>query len=192
MKYVSIDQELEIPDDVSLKITPDRQVIAKGKKGEITKDLAHAKFIQISHEGNKVLFHVDFPRKKQVALVGTLKNIILNMILGVQNAYTYKMKIVYSHFPITVETPKRGSTKILIKNFIGERAPRVTHTIGDVKVTANKEEVIVSGVDKESVGQTCGNIQLKCRIKEKDKRIFQDGIYVFEKLLGEKQFWVIK
>jgi len=192
MKYVSIDEELEVPKDVSLEITPDMKVIVKGKKGEITKDFAHAKFIDISHDGSKVSFHVDFPRKKQVALVGPLKNLILNMIQGVQNGYTYKMKIVYSHFPITVEVPKRGSTEVLIKNFIGERAPRITHTIGDVKVTANKEEVIVSGVDKESVGQTCGNIQLKCRIKEKDKRIFQDGIYVFEKLLGEEQFWVIK
>jgi large subunit ribosomal protein L6 len=192
MKYVAIDEELEVPKDVSLEITPDMHVIVKGKKGEITKDLAHAKFIEISHVGKKVLFHVDFPRKNQVALVGTLKNIILNMILGVQKGYTYKMKIVYSHFPITVETPKRGSSQVLIKNFIGERAPRITHTIGDVKVTANKEEVIVSGVDKESVGQTCGNIQLKCRIKDKDKRIFQDGIYVFEKILGDETFWIIK
>ena len=194
MKYVAIDEEVEIPDDVSVSIDENKVITVKGKKGEVSKDFGHARFTEITlnDDKSKVLFHADFPRQKQIALVYTLKNILMNMILGVQKEYTYKMKIVYSHFPITVEPPKGGSDKVLIKNFIGERAPRVTHTVGDVKVTANKEEVIVSGVDKAAVGQTCGNIQLKCRIKEKDKRIFQDGIYVYEKLLGDEQFWIIR
>lgn len=193
MKQVSIDEEVLIPADVF--ITLDGKIFTiKGEKGTVTKDFSHARFIEMSYDeqNSKVLFHADFPRQKQIALVNTLKNILITMIKGVQKEYTYKMKIVYSHFPITVEPPKKGSNEILIKNFIGERAPRITHTVGDVKVSANKEEVIVSGVDKESVGQTCGNIQLKCRIRDKDKRIFQDGVYVYEKLLGEEQFWVIR
>lgn len=194
MKYVAIDEDIEIPDDVSINLDANKMMKVKGKLGEISKDFGHARFIDISFndDKSKILLHADFPRTKQIALVKTLKNLIINMINGVQKGYTYKMKIVYSHFPITVEPPKKGSNEVLIKNFIGERAPRKTHTIGDVKVTANKEEVIVSGIDKESVGQTCGNIQLKCKIKEKDKRIFQDGIYVYEKLLGDEQFWVIR
>ncbi len=194
MKYVTIDEEVEIPNDISISVDSKKIVTVKGKKGEISKDFGHARFIDVhlNDDKSKLLFHADFPRQKQIALVNTLKNIVINMIKGVQSEYIYKMKIVYSHFPITVEPPKKGQTKILIKNFIGERAPRVTHSVGDVKITANKEEVIVSGVDKESVGQTCGNIQLKCRIKEKDKRIFQDGIYVYEKLVGDEQFWIIR
>ena len=112
MKYVAIDEELELPSDVTVDLTAGKLVSVKGKKGKITKDFSHAKFIQMTKEGNKVLFHADFPRKKQIALIGTLKNILNNMILGVQNEYIYKMKIVYSHFPITVVTPKKGSTEI--------------------------------------------------------------------------------
>ena len=192
MKYVSVDDELEIPEDISIDISPLKLITIKGKKGSISKDFGHAKSIDVFKEGNKICFHADFPRKKQMALIGTLKNVLNNLILGIQNEYTYKMKIVYSHFPITLVPPKGNSKEILIKNFIGERAPRVTYAIGDVKIKANKEEVIVSGLDREAVGQTCANIQLKCRIKEKDKRVFQDGIYVYEKLLGDKQLWVIK
>jgi large subunit ribosomal protein L6 len=192
MKYVAIDDELEIPEDVEIEVSPQKEVTVKGEKGEATKDFSHARFVKIFKEDNKVYFHADFPRKKQIALVGTIKNVINNLIRGVQEEYTYKMKIVYSHFPITVVPPKGSSKDILIKNFIGERAPRVTQAIGNVKITSNKEEVFVSGVDRDAVGQTCANIQLKCRIKEKDKRVFQDGIYVYEKLLGDKTLWVIK
>lgn len=192
VKLVQTDTEVEIPSDVTLTLSEDKIVTVKGKKGTIVKDFGHAKAIQITHMGNMLYFHADFPRKRQIALVGTLQNHVLNMFRGVQEGYVYKMKIVYSHFPITVEPPKKGKTAILIKNFIGERAPRTTHSVGDVKIKANKEEVIVSGVDKEAVGQTCANIQKLCKIKDKDKRVFKDGVYVFEKTLGDKQLWAIK
>ncbi len=192
VKYVRIDEELEIPKGIVCKINEKKVISVKGKLGELTKDFGHAKKIDIQVEGNKVLLHADFPRKNTVALTFTLKNILNNMFLGVEKGYEYRMKIVYSHFPITLEPPKKGNDEILIKNFLGERAPRITHSIGDVKIKANKEEVIVSGTDKELVGQTCANIQKRCRIKNKDKRVFQDGIYVYEKLLGNDQLWVIK
>ena len=192
VKYIRIDGELEIPKGIECTIGENKVITVKGEKGEMKKDFGHAKKIDIQIEGNKILLHADFPRTNIVALTYTLKNILNNMFLGVEKGYEYRMKIVYSHFPITLEPPKKGSDVILIKNFLGERAPRITHSIGDVKITANKEEVIVSGLDKELVGQTCANIQKRCRIKKKDKRVFQDGIYVYEKLLGEEQLWVIK
>ena len=193
MKRVAVDEELEIPKDVTLSLNEAKEITVKGKQGTITKNFGHAKAVQISVLDNKIYFHADFPRNREIAIVSTFKNLVNNMILGVQQGYEYRMKIVYSHFPITLEPPKKGKTEILIKNFLGERAPRITHSIGDVKIKANKEEVIVTGPDKESVAQTCASIQKRCRIKEKDKRIFQDGIYVFEKILGkDHQLWVIK
>lgn len=192
VKYVKIDEELEIPKGITCEITEKKIISIKGKFGKIKKDFGHARKIQIEIKGNKILLHADFPRKNTVALTYTLKNIINNMFLGAQEGYEYRMKIVYSHFPITLEPPKKDSNKILIKNFLGERAPRITYSIGDVKIKANKEEIIVIGADKELVGQTCANIQKRCRIKNKDKRVFQDGIYVYQKLLGNKQLWVIK
>jgi large subunit ribosomal protein L6 len=115
----------------------------------------------------------------------------MNSFDGVTKGYTYKMKIAYSHFPITVDT---DGEKILIKNFIGERSPRITYKAGShpVDIKSTKEDVVISGIDKEEVGQTAANIQRICRIRHKDKRIFQDGIYVYEKLLGDQVFWKIK
>ena len=41
----------------------------------------------------------------------------------------------------------------------------------------NKTDVIVSGIDKEAVGQTAANIERSTTVKNRDRRVFQDGIY---------------
>ncbi|MHA1776275.1 MAG: 50S ribosomal protein L6 [Promethearchaeia archaeon] len=191
MKYVAVDEEVKIPEDVSVKVE-DKVITLEGKKGKVIKDLSHMKKIDIKLLNKTIYLHIDFPRQSEIAKIYTVKNIIGNMIKGVQEGYEYRMKIVYSHFPITVDPPKGKSDEILIKNFIGERAPRVTKKIGDVTIKSNKEEVIVSGPNKEHVGQTCANIQKLCKIREKDKRIFQDGVYVYKKLLGDEVLWEIR
>jgi len=47
------------------------------------------------------------------------------------------MKIVFAHFPITV---KVDGKKILVENFQGERAPRVTKSVGNTKVIPKGEQ----------------------------------------------------
>jgi len=181
---------IEIPEDISLNIK-DMMVTIEGKKGKITKDFSHVKKVEILYQDNKVTLTSYFPRKSTEAKLGTLRSIIQNAIDGVTKGYTYKMKIAYAHFPITVDIDKN---RILIKNFIGERSPRITFKAGThpIEIKASKEDVVISGIDKEEVGQTAANIQKTCRIRKKDKRIFQDGIYVFEKYLGEELLWKIK
>jgi large subunit ribosomal protein L6 len=190
VKFIKIEEELEVPKGIDLKL--DGKIVSvKGKLGTVTKDFTHARLIDFTLNGKKLVIRSDFPRKKTIALVITIKNMINNMFLGVTEGYVYKMKIVYSHFPITVET-KKGSNVILIKNFIGERSARTVKSTGKVEVTADKEEVIVKGSDKDDVGQTCANIQLRCKIRDKDHRVFQDGIFIYEKMCGNKVLWSIK
>jgi large subunit ribosomal protein L6 len=43
------------------------------------------------------------------------------------------------------------------------------------------QEVIVEGIDKEECGQTAANLEQATKIKDKDPRVFQDGIYIVEK-----------
>ena len=91
------------------------------------------------------------------------------------------MKIVFSHFPITVKVEEK---KILIENFQGERAPRFTHIVGNTKVIPKGEDVILTGEVWTDITQTAANIELKSKVKNKDHRVFLDGIYVFEKKKG--------
>ena len=75
---------------------------------------------------------------------------------------------------------------MLIKNFIGERGVRRARLIGDVEVKTTEDEVIISGIDIEAVSQSAANIQLATKIRNKDRRVFLDGIYVIRKKKGEE------
>ncbi|MBD3186585.1 50S ribosomal protein L6 [Candidatus Bathyarchaeota archaeon] len=193
VKYAYISREVKVPLDegVSFKLEG-KQLEITGPRGTVGRDFRHAKNIQLSVVNeDTIAISAKLPKRKELALVGTLEGHIKNMISGVTKGFTYKLKIVYSHFPITVKVNKK-SNNVEIQNFIGERGHRVVPIRGDVNIKTTKEDVIIEGSDKELVGQNAANIQLKCKIKDKDLRIFQDGIYVYEKLVGDQVFWKVK
>jgi large subunit ribosomal protein L6 len=100
------------------------------------------------------------------------------MIVGVTNGFEYKMKIVYSHFP--VKTSIKGD-QFIIENFLGEKHPRKANILGDTKINVKGDDVILTGPNKEDVGQTAANIEQITKIKRYDPRKFQDGIYITHK-----------
>jgi len=100
------------------------------------------------------------------------------MIVGVTKGYEYRMKVVYSHFPIQL---KAASDELIINNFLGERKSRSARVLPGTKVEIGKDEVVITGIDKENVGQTMANIEQATRVHGFDIRIFQDGIYLIEK-----------
>jgi len=117
-------------------------------------------------------------RKELKSMIGTITAHIKNMIRGVCEGFEYILKIHYVHFPMSVEIK---DNIVYIKNFLGERGPRTARIIGDTKVTVNKDEVIVSSIDREAAGKTAANIEQACRISRRDRRVFQDGIYIAKK-----------
>jgi large subunit ribosomal protein L6 len=103
------------------------------------------------------------------------------MITGVTKGYTYKLKIVFSHFPISVKVQDKT---VLIENFTGERKARRVTTLGDVRIKIETEDIIVEGINLEDVSQTAAKIEQATRVRRKDPRVFLDGIYVYEKTEG--------
>jgi len=87
------------------------------------------------------------------------------------------MVIVYAHFPIKVEVDE-ARKMVKITNFLGERAPRYAKIVGDTKVRVEGDRIYIEGISKEDVGQTAANIRQATKIKDKDPRVFMDGIYV--------------
>jgi large subunit ribosomal protein L6 len=100
------------------------------------------------------------------------------MIHGVSEGIVYKLKMVYSHFPINL---KIQGDLIKIENFLGERYPRKAKIPERVEVDIKGQDIEVRGIDKEKVGQTAANIEQATKIKNRDPRVFQDGIYIYEK-----------
>jgi len=179
MRLPEISKTIQVPDNVDVSLDG-KKVNVKGAKGSLVRDFTFAT-ITIESEGKNIRIWAKWPRKKEAALVGTITSHIQNMITGVTKGYSYKLKIVFSHFPISV---KLQGKSILIENFTGERRARSIQLIGDVKVKIEPDDIIIEGIDLEHVSQTAANIEQATRVRNKDPRVFLDGIYVYERNEG--------
>jgi len=170
---------VQMPEGVSASLAG-RMLTVKGKLGEAKKNFDKIN-VNIAVEGGRVVFTPFSAKKKDNVIINTVSSIVNNMVTGVTKGYTYKVKVVYAHFPITVKTKGK---QILVENFVGERSPRVADIVGDCKVTVEGDDVIVKGVSLEDVGQTAANVELATKIKRKDQRVFLDGLYIYHKEQG--------
>jgi len=182
MQAIEISKTIQIPDDAEVTIEG-RKVIVKGAKGTLTRDFSDAPILMELH-GKTIRIWAEWPRKKEAALVGTIYSHIKNMIMGVRKGFTYKLKIVFAHFPISVKVKDK---MVLIENFTGERNPRKAKTVGDVQVKIQSEDIVVQGINLEDVSQTAANIEQATKVKRKDPRVFLDGIYVYERIEGMEE-----
>lgn len=176
MAVTVVENSIAIPEDVTLAMDGCK-ITVTGEKGSVTKDFTHAR-LNMERLDDSVRVWAVNPRKKQASLVNTIVAHIKNMIKGVTKGFTYRMKIVFVHFPMTLQIEEN---QITIQNFSGERKPRDAKIVGDAKVSVEGEDVIVEGIDLEEVAQTAANIQTAVKIRKKDRRKFLDGIYVYSK-----------
>ncbi|MDD1720470.1 MAG: 50S ribosomal protein L6 [Euryarchaeota archaeon] len=173
------DKEISIPANVEVEVH-NSVVKVTGPQGVLERDLFYPS-VEIRADSNRVSITTTSSKKAQQSIVGTYASHIENMITGTNEGFYYKLKMVYSHFPIQV---KVHGQNVAIENFLGERKPRVARIIGVSTVTIQGDEVLVAGPNKEHVGQTAANIEQATRIKGRDPRVFQDGIYLTEKGAG--------
>jgi large subunit ribosomal protein L6 len=176
MAATVVEKTIDIPEGLSLSLNG-RRVTVAGEKGSVERDFSHTK-LNLDKEGDTLRIWVVNPRKRESSLVNTISAHVRNMMKGVTEGFTYKMKIVFVHFPMTV---RAQGNKFVIQNFIGERRNREADIVGDVKIRVDGDDVIIEGVDIEEVAQTAANIQQACKIRRKDLRKFLDGIYVYSK-----------
>ena len=171
--------EIQIPDDVKVSLKGNILHV-QGPLGHTYKNFKKIP-VTIEIDDKKILLKQNGERKKYHAIRNTARSIIQILCAGVVDGFTIKMKVVFSHFPITVKVEGK---KVLIENFQGERAPRISMIKGDTKVDVKGDDVIISGPVLTDVSQTAANIQQKSKVKNKDHRVFLDGIYRYSKSKG--------
>jgi large subunit ribosomal protein L6 len=171
-----IENTIEVPEEVNLTLDG-HKVAVTGTNGTVTRDFAHTK-LNLGYQDNTLRIWAENPSKKEASLVNTITSHVKNMIKGVSEGFTYRLKIVFIHFPMTINVQ---GNKVIINNFVGEQSPRTAKIMGDVEVSVDGDDVVVTGKDIESVAQTAANIQQSTHIRNKDLRKFLDGIYVYQK-----------
>ncbi|WP_424017972.1 50S ribosomal protein L6 [Halorientalis pallida] len=168
--------ELEIPDEVSAEMDH-LDLTVEGPNGSVTRRLWYPD-VDVSVDDGTVVIQSDEDDAKTNSTVGTFESHVRNMFHGVTEGWEYEMEVFYSHFPMKVRVE---DGEVVIENFLGEKAPRRTTIHGDTEVSVDGEELTLSGSDIEAVGQTAADIEQLTRVKDKDIRVFQDGVYITAK-----------
>jgi len=175
-----IEQKIEIPEGVEVKIE-DGLVSVKGPAGENGREFKIHK-IELKKDGKEILIKCTKATKTEKKMINTIASHIKNMVNGVLDKFEYQLKICSSHFPITV---KIEGQKVLIKNFLGEKIDRSCKIPLGAEVEIQKELIIVKSVDKEIAGQAAANFEKATKVRGRDRRVFQDGIYIIKKPKGK-------
>jgi large subunit ribosomal protein L6 len=169
-----IHYELPIPDGVTVEVENGHHTTVKGPKGQLERAFRY-RGVELRVENGHVVIHKDLPRREHKAICGTYAAHLNNMFIGVTKGWKYEMKVVYNHFPIKASV---SGNRFVVENFLGERHPRTAEILPDVKVHVKGDHVELEGIHREHVGQTAANIEQTCRVRGRDIRVFQDGIYM--------------
>jgi len=173
-KMQELRREIEIPSDVEVSIE-NNEIIAR-KEGKENK----RKFdkVEISKKDSKIIVSMKKATRKEKKQINTAIAHIKNIFLGLKEKFVYKLQICSVHFPMNVSVK---NDEIIIKNFLGETKERKAKIFKNAEVKIEKDIIKVESIDKEAAGQTAANIEKAAKIRNKDVRVFQDGIFMIEK-----------
>lgn len=155
MKVLESTRLLKIPKDVKVKVRG-RKVTVTGPRGQLSRDFHHMKIhLEIVHHGTKLQAQIWHADKPHAACLRTCTAAVANMIKGVTKGFSYKMRLVYAHFPINVNI-ENEKTVLEIRNFLGEKIARTVKMLPGVTVdrTATKDEIVLEGNDIDNVSQS--------------------------------------
>ncbi|MCK5449828.1 50S ribosomal protein L6 [Candidatus Pacearchaeota archaeon] len=167
---------IEFPQEVEVVINGN-EVIVKGKGNELVKKFDIGKVL-LEVSDNKVTISAKGATRRESKMIGTIWACIKNMIKGIEEDFVYNLEICNIHFPMNV---KQEGDEIIIKSFLGETVKRVSKILPKVSVDIKGSNITVSSCDIEAAGQTAANLEKATRLTGRDRRIFQDGIFITEK-----------
>ena len=143
---------ITVPAGVEVKLNG-QEVIVKGPKGEL-KDTFNAD-MTIAMEGNEIIVTRPSDNKEHRALHGLTRTLIANMVEGVANGYSKTLEIN----GVGYRAQKQG--KSLVMN-LGYSHQVIMDEIDGIAIEVpNPNQIIISGADKQKVGQFAAEVREK-------------------------------
>lgn len=173
---MAMEKTVTVPEGVQVQMEETLLTIT-GPKGTLQRDVRYPQ-ISVNVDSDKIVVRTDASRKQIIAMVGTLAAHIRNMCKGVTEGFEYNMKVVFAHFPIQL---KLQGNMLVIDNFLGEKQSRKARIEEGVTAKVSNDEITLTGINKESVGNSAAHIEHATKIRKRDPRVFQDGIYIVGK-----------
>lgn len=139
-----------IPKGVEVMLEGQR-VAVKGQQGALELELHE--LVQLEQDGEQLKFSARRPDRKSVAMAGTMRALVGNMVTGVSSGFERKLQLVGVGYRAQAQGQKLNLT-------LGFSHPVDYDVPEGVKVeTPSQTEVVVKGADKQRVGQTAAEIR---------------------------------
>ena len=140
---------IDLPSSVEVKMSG-RNIQVKGPKGELSLNLHPT--VDMVHEDNQIRLAATTD-DSAMAMAGTMRALVSNMVTGVSVGYEKKLTIV----GVGYRAQAQGNSLNLS---LGFSHPVVYQIAKGVSVeTPSQTEIVVSGTDKQLVGQTAAEIR---------------------------------
>lgn len=154
VRVAQVSHDIELPDGVSASIDGDKVTLSKDGDS-LSRTFAHNR-VSVKQSDGALQVFCSLPRRSEKAIAGTWAAHLRNMTKGLEEGFEYRLKAVFSHFPMSL---KVEGNKFTITNMLGEKVPRVAAlpwTPADVQVKIeNKSDVVVSGADRREGWADC-------------------------------------
>lgn len=173
----NIEEKIEVPAGQTAALNAG-EIVIKGNGKEVKKKFLENENIKVEISGNIVSVSAKKATKRELKLINSLVSHIKNIFAGIKEEYEYKLEICNVHFPMVV---KVEGDKLRIKNFLGEKIDRMAQILPNTKVSIKGTTIEVVSPDVEAAGQTAANFEIATKIRNRDRRVFQDGIFITSK-----------
>lgn len=169
-------EKIDIPSGVECEYK-DKILICKKNSTELKRKI-NIPNVTISLKDDSIIFTSKKATKQEKKTITSYLYHIKNIFEGLEKKFLYKLESCNVHFPMTL---KVEGNKLIINNFLGEKTPRYAEILPNVDVQIKGNSISISAHDKEAAGQTSANFEKATKVSNRDRRIFQDGIYITEK-----------
>ena len=143
-----------IPAGVTVEIKENNHVTVKGPKGTLERVLPAE--MQIKQEDGHVVVTRPNDLKKMKSLHGLTRTLIQNMVVGVSEGYTKTLEVN----GVGYRAAKQGNKLVLS---LGYSHPVEMVDPEGISSAVDGNKIVVSGIDKEKVGQYAAEIRDKRR-----------------------------
>ncbi len=141
---------VEIPGGVTVEVSG-QKVSAKGPKGNT--DLTIHDLVSVVMEDNQIKVAGNNTEKKTIAMAGTMRALLNNMVSGVNTGFVKKLELRGVGYRAQAQGNKVNLT-------LGFSHPVVHDVPAGVTVeTPSQTEIVVSGIDKQAVGQVAADLR---------------------------------
>ena len=143
-------QPIPLPNDVEVALK-DSEIAIKGTKGSLR--LALTGEVEITQESNVLNFSATKNERKSRAMAGTVRSLVSNMVIGVSNGFERRLQLT----GVGYRAQARGKSLSMTLGF--------SHPIeyampeGIQVQTPSQTEVVITGIDKQLVGQVSAEIR---------------------------------